>query len=65
MNENNSITITFKVQLDEVTQIIESVLPYNADFETLEKIVSEANLSLYRLGWTSETVDQAIEKVIL
>jgi hypothetical protein len=65
MNENNSITITFKVQLDEVTQIIESVLPYNGDFETLEKIVSEANLSLYRLGWTSETVDQAIEKVIL
>jgi hypothetical protein len=65
MNENNSITITFKVQLDEVTQIIESVLPYNGDFETLEKIVSEANLSLYRLGWASETVDQAIEKVIL
>jgi hypothetical protein len=65
MNENNSITITFKVQLDEVTQIIESVLPYNGDFETLEKIVSEANLSLYRLGWNSETVDQAIEKVIL
>jgi hypothetical protein len=65
MNENNSITITFKVQLDEVTQIIESVLPYNGDFETLEKIVSEANSSLYRLGWTSENVDQAIEKVIL
>jgi hypothetical protein len=38
MNQNNSITITFKVQLDEVTQTIESVLPYHGDFETLEKL---------------------------
>jgi hypothetical protein len=61
MNQNNSITITFKVQMDDVTQTIESVLPYHGDFETLEKIVSEAHLSLYRLGWTCETVDQAIK----
>jgi hypothetical protein len=62
MNENNSITITFKVQIDEVNQTIESGFPYHGDAETLEKIVCETINCLYSLGWSREKTNEAINK---
>ena len=62
MNEQPTITISFRIEEDRSVRIIETQIPYTGEFENLKQIVTETQLCLYRLGWADENVDQAVKE---
>ena len=62
MNEQPTITISFRIEEDRSVRIIEAQIPYTGDFENLKQIVTESQLCLYRLGWGDESVEQAVKE---
>lgn len=62
MDEQPTITITFRIEEDRSWRIIETQIPYIGDFENLKQIVTESQLCLYRLGWGHENVEQAVKE---
>lgn len=62
MNETPTISIIFKFEEERSVRTITSELPYTGDFENLKKIVSEAQLMLYNLGYSNELVEQAVKE---
>ena len=62
MNEQPTITISFRIEEDRSVRIIETQIPYTGDFENLKQIVAQSQLCLYRLGWGDESVEQAVKE---
>ena len=62
MNEQPTITISFRIEEDRSVRIIETQIPYTGDFENLKEIVTQTQLCLYRLGWGNENVEQAVKE---
>lgn len=62
MNEQPTITISFRIEEYRSVRIIETQIPYTGDFDNLKEIVTEAQLCLYRLGWGDESVEQAVKE---
>lgn len=62
MNEQPTITITFRIEEDRSVRLIETQIPYTGDFDNLKEIVTETQLCLYRLGWGDESVHQAVKE---
>lgn len=62
MNEQPKITISFRIEEDRTVRIVETQIPCNGDFEKLKEIVTQTQLCLYRLGWVTENVEQAVKE---
>lgn len=62
MNEQPTITISFRIEEDRSVRIIETQIPYTGDFDNLKQIVAQSQLCLYRLGWGHESVEQAVKE---
>lgn len=62
MNETSTITISFRIEEDRSVRIIETQIPYTGEFENLKEIVTETHLCLFRLGWVTENVEQAVKE---
>lgn len=62
MNETPTISIIFKFEEERSVRILQTDLPYTGDFENLKKIVTEAQLMLYNLGYSNELVEQAVKE---
>lgn len=62
MNEEPTITISFRFEEDRSVRLIETQIPYTGEFDNFKEIVSEAQLMFYRLGWSDELVEKAIKE---
>lgn len=62
MTDQPTITISFRIEEDRSVRIIETQIPYTGEFENLKEIVTESQLCLYRLGWVTENVEQAVKE---
>ena len=62
MYETPTITISFKFEEERSVRILQTDLPYTGDFDNLKKIVSEAQLMFYNLGYSNELVEQAVHE---
>jgi hypothetical protein len=56
------IVIHIRIENEDRAKIVERELPYTGDYDNLKSIVTEVQLSLYDLGWSSEVVERAVKE---
>ncbi len=56
------IVIHIRIENEDRAKIVERELPYTGDYDNLKDDVTEVQLSLYDLGWSSEVVERAVKE---